>query len=126
MNPLRLKSPLALARTLLLAGTAVAVAGTATAQSTSALTLDPKGAVKARIGYFPVQIKLTDEKPANVTKEPTYRAKPKYGVVQRAILLLPSMSQPMPMPRFTSTRTTTATSLMTVTEPGARSERRDA
>ena len=81
MNPLRLKSPLALARTLLLAGTAVAVAGTATAQSTSALTLDPKGAVKARIGYFPVQIKLTDEKPANVTKEPTYRAKPKYGVI---------------------------------------------
>ena len=44
------------------------------------LTLDEKGAVTARLGYFPVQIKLSDVKPAQITKEPEYRAKPKYGV----------------------------------------------
>ena len=56
------------------------LAGFAQAQ-TSALTLDAQGAVKARVGYFPVQIKLTDVKPAGITKEPVYRTKPQYGVI---------------------------------------------
>lgn len=57
-----------------------AILASASAQNSS-LTLDPKGAVKARLGYFPVQIKLSDEKPKQVTNEPTYRTKPKYGII---------------------------------------------
>jgi len=56
------------------------VLSAAFAQSSS-LTLSEKGAVKARLGYFPVQIKLTDAKPKQVTKEPQYRAKPQYGII---------------------------------------------
>ncbi len=48
---------------------------------TSAMTLDPKGAVKARLGYFPVQLKLTDVKPSQIKNEPSYRDKPKYGII---------------------------------------------
>jgi len=57
-----------------------AVVSSAGAQ-TSALTLDQKGAIKARLGYFPVQLKLSDVKPSQITKEPSYRAKPKYGII---------------------------------------------
>ena len=56
-----------------------AVATGAIAQS-SAFALDPKGAVKARLGYFPIQNKLSDKKPSQITREPQYRAKPKYGI----------------------------------------------
>ena len=47
----------------------------------SALTLDERGAVTAHLGYFPVQIKLSDDKPKQIVKEPVYRAKPKYGII---------------------------------------------
>ncbi len=45
------------------------------------LTIDPKGAVTARLGYMPVRIKATETKPASVKKEPTYAGTPKYGVI---------------------------------------------
>ena len=67
-------------RLLVLSGALVAAITPCLAQ-TSALTLDPQGAVKARLGYFPVQIKLTDSKPKQITKEPEYRSKPKYGII---------------------------------------------
>ncbi|HLJ57502.1 MAG TPA: TlpA disulfide reductase family protein [Chthonomonadaceae bacterium] len=51
----------------------------AAAQSASKFTLDPQGTKAARIGYFPVQVKLSDDKPAGVTKEPAYAGKPRYG-----------------------------------------------
>lgn len=57
---------------------ASAVAAAPPAPGVTALTLDPKGAVKAP-GYFPIRVSLTAEKPAAVKKEPAYRAKPKYG-----------------------------------------------
>ncbi|MBS1715218.1 MAG: TlpA family protein disulfide reductase [Armatimonadetes bacterium] len=44
--------------------------------------LEPMGAVTAKLGYYPIQIKLSDKKPSNITKEPTYRTAPKYGVVR--------------------------------------------
>jgi thiol-disulfide isomerase/thioredoxin len=60
---------------------AVVFAGTVSSgmAQTSAMTLSERGAVQAHLGYFPVQIKLTDVKPSQITKEPEYRAKPKYG-----------------------------------------------
>jgi peroxiredoxin len=45
------------------------------------LTIDPKGAVTAKLGYFPVPITLTDQKPSQIKKEPTYKGKPKYGTI---------------------------------------------
>jgi thiol-disulfide isomerase/thioredoxin len=57
-----------------------AITVSATAQ-TSALTLEPRGAVTNHLPYYPVQIKLTDVKPTQITKEPAYRAKPKYGII---------------------------------------------
>ncbi len=42
--------------------------------------LDPTGADTAKLGYYPVRIKLLDTRPAGVTKEPAYAATPKYGV----------------------------------------------
>ena len=47
------------------------------------LTLDPNGAVAARLGYYPVPITVSDKKPngIKITKEPNYRAKPLYGVI---------------------------------------------
>lgn len=53
-----------------------------TAQKPNSLTLDPQGAVTAKLGYFPVQIATTDTKPSQIKKEPTYRAKPKYGTIK--------------------------------------------
>jgi thiol-disulfide isomerase/thioredoxin len=57
----------------------------ATAQ-TARLTMDPSAlsiepGAKVRIGYMPVQVMFTDVKPAEITKEPTYKAKPKYAVI---------------------------------------------
>ncbi len=68
-------------RQLILVGLLTALAVPVAIAQSASLTLDPKGAVKARLGYFPVQIKLSDEKPKGIVKEPEYRAKPKYGVI---------------------------------------------
>ena len=46
------------------------------------LTLDPKGAVTARLGYFPVPINISNKKPAGIKKEPTYKATPQYGTIK--------------------------------------------
>ncbi len=45
------------------------------------LTMDPKGAVTAKLGYYPVQIALSPNKPPQIKKEPTYMTTPKYGVI---------------------------------------------
>lgn len=47
----------------------------------SPLTLEPQGAEKLAPGHFPVAVTLSPEKPAAVTREPRYRAKPRYGTV---------------------------------------------
>jgi thiol-disulfide isomerase/thioredoxin len=41
----------------------------------------PKGAAALRVGYMPIRISLTDQKPAGLVKEPTYAGKPRYGTV---------------------------------------------
>ena len=46
------------------------------------LTLEPKGAVTARLGYMPIPINLVESKPSQLKKEPKYRAKPKYGSIK--------------------------------------------
>jgi thiol-disulfide isomerase/thioredoxin len=43
--------------------------------------LDPTGTRAARVGYFPVQIELTDKKPDAIKKEPAYTGKVKYGTI---------------------------------------------
>jgi len=48
-------------------------------QPSDGFKLDPTGARAAKLGYFPVPVKLVDEKPAGIKKEPTYAGKPKYG-----------------------------------------------
>jgi hypothetical protein len=82
---------------LLGAGIALAVTGVsgmyaraagkaqATAQ-TASLTMDPSALAggpgsKARVGYMPVPVVFTDDKPAGITKEPAYKSKPKYAVI---------------------------------------------
>lgn len=65
----------------LIALAAASLSANAMAQST-ALTLDQRGAVTKHLPYFPVQIRLSDEKPKQIIKEPTYRAKPKYGIIR--------------------------------------------
>lgn len=64
----------------LLAGAAV-VAAPAAASAQGQLRLDPKGAVAARVGYFPIQVPLSATKPAGILKEPQYRAAPKYATL---------------------------------------------
>jgi peroxiredoxin len=44
--------------------------------------LDPKGAMTAKVGYYPIQVKLTSTKPAGVRKEPAYLAAPKYASIR--------------------------------------------
>jgi peroxiredoxin len=63
---------------------ALAVIGTvwANSQGEATFTLEPKGAVTAKLGYFPVPVPVIAEKPAQVKKEPTYRATPKYSVLK--------------------------------------------
>src|SRR5438105_3555030 len=47
----------------------------------SAFTLEPKGSVTAKLGYYPVLLKTSAEKPSQIVKEPTYRVAPKYGII---------------------------------------------
>jgi peroxiredoxin len=47
----------------------------------SPLTLEPQAAEKLAPGHFPVAVTLSPEKPAGVTRQPHYRAKPLYGAV---------------------------------------------
>jgi peroxiredoxin len=72
----------AVSRVIAAAGT-LAVIGTVLAVSVgdSDFTLEPKGAVTAKLPYYPVALKLSPEKPSQVTKEPTYRTAPKYGII---------------------------------------------
>lgn len=44
------------------------------------LKMDPTGAPKTA-GYLPVLLPLSADKPAQITKEPTYKGTPKYGVI---------------------------------------------
>jgi thiol-disulfide isomerase/thioredoxin len=48
----------------------------------SSFKLDPKGAMAAQVGYFPVQVPLSEQKPAGIIKEPAYRATPKYATIR--------------------------------------------
>ncbi len=45
------------------------------------LVIQPKGAVEAKLGYFPVQIALSATKSTQVKGEPAYKAVPKYGTI---------------------------------------------
>ena len=45
-------------------------------------TLDPKGAVTAKLGYYPIPVDLTPTKPASIKKEPTYLGTPQYGILK--------------------------------------------
>lgn len=47
-----------------------------------ALVIDPKGAVTARLGYYPDAIALTSTRPSGIKREPSYQAKPLYGTIQ--------------------------------------------
>lgn len=49
---------------------------------TAQLTLEPQGASKVGVGYYPIRVNLSAEKPASVKKEPAYRAAPKYASVR--------------------------------------------
>jgi len=65
-----------------LVGTAALAAAATTARAQKAdLKLEPKGAVTARLGYFPVKVELSTEKPSGIVKEPTYTATPKYATL---------------------------------------------
>ena len=55
------------------------IGGNCLAQKASPLKLEPTGAKELRIGYFPVQLKLSDTKPTTIKKEPNYAGKPMYG-----------------------------------------------
>ena len=46
------------------------------------LTLEPKGAVTARLGYFPVPITISATKPSQIKKEPKYKSTPQYGTIK--------------------------------------------
>ncbi|MEI8281505.1 MAG: hypothetical protein WCG75_03775, partial [Armatimonadota bacterium] len=46
------------------------------------LTIQPKGAVEAKLDYYPVPINVSDVKPAGIKKEPHYKAKPQYGTIK--------------------------------------------
>lgn len=61
---------------------ATLVASAAFAQAPATLELNPTGVRDLKLGYMPVRVMLSAEKPAKVTKEPKYVAKPKYGVIQ--------------------------------------------
>lgn len=77
-KPLRILLPLS---GILLATTALLSSCAPSGPTVSALTLEPQGAEKTAPGYFPIPIQLSPEKPASVTKEPKYRAKPQYATV---------------------------------------------
>lgn len=46
-----------------------------------AFKLEPKGAAAQRMGYMPVRIALSENKPKGIAKEPSYAGKPRYAVV---------------------------------------------
>jgi len=48
----------------------------------SRFELDPVGAKAAKLGYFPISVKLLANKPAGVKREPMYAATPKYGAFE--------------------------------------------
>jgi peroxiredoxin len=54
----------------------------AATQGEATFTIEPKGAVTAKLGYFPVPLPASPDKPAQVKKEPAYRATPKYSVIR--------------------------------------------
>ncbi|MGC4045921.1 MAG: TlpA disulfide reductase family protein [Armatimonas sp.] len=60
---------------------ATLVASAAFAQAPATLQLNTTGARDLRVGYYPVPIELSAEKPAGVKKEPKYASTPKYGVI---------------------------------------------
>jgi peroxiredoxin len=49
--------------------------------TTSTFTLDPVGATTGEQPFIPVKVQFVAAKPAGITKEPAYRAAPKYGVL---------------------------------------------
>lgn len=49
---------------------------------TAKLELEPRGTTLARVGYFPVRVALSHQKPQIVKKEPAYVTTPKYGVLR--------------------------------------------
>ena len=57
-------------------------AAAALAQVDIPFTLSPGGATEAKLGYYPVAVKLSTAKPSQITKEPTYRTTPKYGIIR--------------------------------------------
>ncbi len=61
---------------------AVVVAGGVAVAQGDSLTLDPQGAAKAGLGYFPIQVTLSPTKPDRVKKEPAYKGAPKYALVK--------------------------------------------
>jgi peroxiredoxin len=61
-----------------LAGAALAIG--ASAQVGGKFHLEPTGARPAKLGYFPVAVKLSETRPAGITKEPHFAGTPKYGV----------------------------------------------
>jgi thiol-disulfide isomerase/thioredoxin len=69
---------------VIVAAAALAVIGTvlAVGQGEATFTLEPKGAVTAKLGYYPVPVPPLADKPAQVKKEPAYRAKPTYGILR--------------------------------------------
>lgn len=65
--------------TFIAAGASLFFATGIVAAQTAKLQLDPKGTALARVGYYPVRIALSPQKPAGVKKEPAYIGQPKYG-----------------------------------------------
>ncbi len=56
-------------------------AADAPAAGPGVLKLEPRGAVEARLGYFPVPVPLSPTRPEGIKKEPPYRGRPQYGVI---------------------------------------------
>jgi peroxiredoxin len=44
--------------------------------------MDGSGAATAKVGYYPIPLKVSPEKPPQITKEPAYRVAPQYGVIR--------------------------------------------
>jgi thiol-disulfide isomerase/thioredoxin len=61
--------------------TKAAVKTTAPTPPAAPWMLDPTATTNARLGYYPIQIELTDKKPDAIKKEPTYTGKVKYGTI---------------------------------------------
>jgi thiol-disulfide isomerase/thioredoxin len=50
-------------------------------QTTTQFKLDPTGTKEARLGYYPIRVTLSDQKPEGIKKEPVYTGKVQYGVI---------------------------------------------